>query len=217
MDGKRVCGKRSRSRTPNSAFAMRLVCIGHPYNPFAPTHEMGHIVHLRWLNYQGPPNGGKVTWRQGLAQKSHTGEGWADFFATASWWPRDAKGPRASGWQMEDSKVLEKTCRRGGEPIGEWGAAHFFWDLWDLPNPAEPNDDVSVGLYTMLKVWSLFEGKQQGSERRNRSKAECDPHGRNLKDYVHYWMQMPGEHLADPRPLLLLNCQEGAIDGTRCE
>lgn len=208
----RHCGK---GKWDNFFLPLRSLCIGNPMRPYSAPHEIGHLVHARWMNYRGGMNGGPVGWRKGEYQKSQVGEGWANFFATATWFEPDANNPVVNGHAQETASSLRGLCKASG-PQGELPASQFFWDLYDAPKPSEPEDQVQLDLWTMLKVWSLFAGKSDGIERKNRTRGECDPHGRNIKDYLYYYRRFPGRKLPDPGALLELNCMSGHIDGVAC-
>jgi hypothetical protein len=156
-----------------------------------------------------------VGWLRGTSQKSQVGEGWADFVATASWYGPRARRPAASGWNMEDAGVARTACV-DGSPRGELHAAQFFWDLYDAASPEEPVDDVQLDFATILSVWSLFRGAADGFETRDRTPGECDPHGRNLKDFLHYYESYPTRALPDARGLVRRNCLEAHLDGVHC-
>ncbi len=208
----RHCG---RSKWGNYFLPWRSACIGEPLQPYATPHEIGHVVHARFMNYRGAMNADDVGWTSGTAQKSQVGEGWADFFATATWFAPDAKAPTVSGHAMERRSSLRSACRRTG-PVGELHAAQFFWDLYDEASPAEPNDRVSVTLDMFLRVWSMFNGRRDGFDQRDRTAGECNPHGRNVHDFMYYWRRLGGVGLPDATPLLEWNCVDKHEIGTSC-
>jgi hypothetical protein len=208
-EGKRHCG---RSEWENFYLPMRSVCIGDPYHPFAVPHELGHLVHARWMGYWGPMNGGPVGWRSGAAQKSQVGEGWADFFAAATWFSPEARHPNVSGFDQESSRAV--ACSNGVAQ-GELAAAHFFWDLWDVADPAEPADQVQVDMRTLLRVWSAFGGSATREERRDRARGECRPDGRNVADFLYHW-ERHTPALPDARALVELDCLESHAPGLGC-
>lgn len=215
MAGDKRC-ERWRKASDRS-LATREACLANPMNPFIVVHEMGHLAHIRWMNYRGAINAGKVGWDSGTAQRSQVGEGWANFFAAAAWYPPEATAPTFNSRNIEDSSdaQLMSTCT-GGKPVGEGRASQFFWDLYDAPNPAEPADKVQVDMLTLLKVWSMFRGNNDDTNRSDNTKGECGPHGRNVHDFLHYYLRYSSGVLPDPRALLPLNCVAGQLDGTKC-
>jgi hypothetical protein len=217
MEGDRHCARKWKARHPNWFFPQRSICLGKPFQPWALGHELGHVLHARWMAYRGGMNGGgPVSWVTGTAQKAQVGEGWADFVATATWFSRDALKPVASGWLMEDRAAAARGCQLGTS-VGELNAAQFFWDLYDAANEAEPNDDVSLDFWTLLKVWSLFKGVRDGTEERDRAPGECNPHGRNIIDYLYHYERYPGKPLPEAKGLLRHNCLSLHEPRMKCE
>ena len=208
----RHCG---RSKWGNYFRPWRSACIGEPMHPYATPHEMGHVVHSRFMNYRGGMNADDVSWTTGTAQKSQVGEGWADFFATATWFAPTARAPLVTGHAMESRQSLRSSCTASG-PQGELHAAQFFWDLYDAPSSDEPADTVSVELAMLLRVWSMFRGHRDGDESRDRTPGECDPHGRNVHDFMHYWRRLGGVGLPNADALLQHNCVSRQVPQTTC-
>jgi hypothetical protein len=95
-------------------------------------------------------------------------------------------------------------------------AAQFFWDLYDPQNPSEPEDTVQLDFWAILQVWSLFRGKRDGFEKRDRTPGECAPHGRNIKDYLHYYRNFPNRELPPADDLVRHNCLSQHVDTIQC-
>lgn len=207
----RVCDRKDES--VNRTASRRTICIGSPYNAFIIVHELGHVVHLRWMNYKGGINGGgKVNWKNGTPEKAQVGEGWANFFSAAVWYDPAARAPSFDSQNIERIGGLE--CPASGNAPGEGPSSAFFWDLFDPASVSEPEDSVQIDMRTLIETWSLFPGKD-GSDRRDRTKGECNPHGRNLWDYRYYLMKHPS-HPREVAPLMHHNCVGGQVRTTTC-
>lgn len=215
MEGDKRCGRWLRGK--NEFRGKRTACIASPLNPFIIAHEVGHIVHVRWMNYKGGINAGRVDWNTGTDQKSMTAEGWADFFSAATWYPRDALRPGFNDRNIEDPNDpgMQGSCALG-TATGESRPAQFFWDLYDTAKESEPQDEVSVDFWTLLRVWSTFRGKQVGHHPQDKTRGECNPHGRNIKDYLYYYDRF-SEQLPDASALVPHNCLSTQLDGMRCD
>jgi hypothetical protein len=217
MEGKPFCASRRKAKHPNWYEPQRFLCIGGAFQPYAVPHELGHMVHVRWMAYRGGMNGkGPISWLNGTWQKGQTGEGWANFVATATWFSPEARNPLVSNWPMEDRRIARQTCLEGMS-IGEMNVAQFFWDLYDAFDPSEPEDEVQLDLDTLLSVWSLFRGQRTKTEQRDHSPGECNPHGRNIKDYLYYYDRMPGKQLPDAGALIRHNCLTLHEPAIKCE
>lgn len=195
----------------------RTVCTVSPDNPSIVIHEIGHILHVRFMNYRGGVNAATTPtkWADGTAQKTQTSEGWANFFAAAVLFDRHAENPDFNGQNIErnDDRRLSGSCT-ATTMRGEGRTSQFFWDLYDPPSDDEPWDNISVDLRTLLEVWSLFPGKH-GKYAKNRTKGECDPHGRNVWDFAHYFSRHPDD-LGDLRPIQNNNCVDRQLRSMSC-
>lgn len=202
---------------PNYAPSPRAVCSSSPTNAAIVVHEIGHVLHARFMNYRGGLNSEVTTkWALGEDQKSQTGEGWANFFSAAILYARDASNPTFNGQDIErsDDRRLAGTCS-ATTVRGEGRVSQLFWDLYDPVSPEEPWDRFTVDLRTLLEVWSLFPGKH-GKYARDRSKGECDPHGRNAWDFAHHFGRHPSD-LGDIRSLLIHNCVDRHVRTMSCQ
>ena len=61
-----------------------------------------------------------------------------------------------------------------------------------------------------------FFGGGNGRSEANRTKGECYPHGRNVKDYLYFCEHVPKGRLPDARSVLELNCMSKHVDGISC-
>ncbi len=207
-----------KSRKSNYFQDARTVCMRSPTNPFILAHEMGHVAHVRFLNYAGGLTGSaaKMNWTQGREQKAALSEGWANFFAAATWYPADANQPTFDTYPAEPANdpSLQGTCGQR-TVLGEGRTTQFFWDLFDPPRASEPWDDVSVDLATLLEVWSLFRGRH-GKYAKDRHRGECDPHGRNAWDFK-YWYDRHPSGLPNADQIMRENCMDRQVRTMACQ
>ncbi len=175
----------------NGSAGYDKVCLTHPMNPFSAVHEMGHNVHRRWMDYSGPLawnaqdegldcNG----WDDDEDPKCATSEGWANFFASASWFNENMGNPTYNDFDIEDVSAL-KSC--DDAPFSEGHATQFFWDLWDAGPGGLDDDEINVHFNTLRKVWSAFD---DGTG--NRANNESGDDGRNMQDFIHWYTTQYG-------------------------
>lgn len=216
----RTGGRRDRpcrGESDNYMTNPRTVCTKSPHNAAIIVHEIGHVLHARFMNYRGGLNAKdtRSRWSQGESQKTQTGEGWANFFSAAILFDRDAEKPDFNGQNVERStdSRLAGSCT-ATTLRGEGRTSQFFWDLYDSPSDDEPWDTISVDLRTLLEVWSLFPGKH-GKYAKDRAKGECDPHGRNIWDFIHHFNRHPDD-LGNLRPIQTHNCVDRQLRTMSC-
>lgn len=205
----RVCRGR---RNEDHVTSRRAVCIGSPRNPWVVAHELGHALHLRWMNYKGNLNTRAKGRAVREANKTQTSEGWADFVAAAVLHPRDDLKPTFNGRDL--GRATRASCPADRRAVAEISAAQFFWDLWDPEHASDRGDEVSLDLLSLLEIWSMFVG-EDGKSNRDRTKGECDPHGRNLYDFRHYMLRHP-DRPPDPAPLMREHCLDWQVRGKQC-
>ncbi len=206
----RVCGRNPRKKPHDASPNARQVCVLNPQNPYVVAHEIGHVLHRRWLGVERniiDREAEAPGWRKGTAQKNNVTEGWADFVAAATFHDPGDQAAIFDGAGMEP----KMTCS-GSAQLGEGGPAKFFWDLYDAANGNEPSDQVSVSAADILAVWAKFPGDGERSTQ-DRTVGECDPHGRNIYDYLYHWTKAG---LPSAEALLAPNCVDGSVATVQC-
>lgn len=162
--------------------SLRTVCMGTIRDPFVVSHELGHALQARWLDISaGLTEKAPVKWREAENEKAAVAEGFANFVAAMTWYPRNARDPKFIHGRLE----VPRPARCTVAPAGEGPITGFFWDLWDDARPDEPDDQVREDFATIVKIWSRFPGGDRGSG--EHGAVECGPDGRNLLDYAHHW------------------------------
>jgi hypothetical protein len=162
-------------------------------SPTAPVHELGHLIHGRWLNAHiaddcRQPSG----WGAGAGadEQARVNEGFADFWATAAWFPRDHHAPvftTRRRWEMEDATSPQLSPCPATD--GKGREAQFFWDLYDVEGEQPGDEAASFELEDFLRTWSRFSASGVPENR-----ASCDGlgecgvlcQGRNINDFLYH-------------------------------
>lgn len=157
-------------------------------------HEMGHIVHRRFMN--AATSGGcpaSYDWSDSVGQKCATSEGWADFVSLSSHWAPNSSAPfYRSPFRLAEGDI---ELGNGGYsypcvsydslPYSRRGnVVRFFWDLYDSTSNGSSdsaNDDNNRFTSTIRNIWLEFP-----SGTSNHQASESGTNGRNVKDYVYY-------------------------------
>lgn len=189
-------------------------------NPFVVLHEIGHLLHARWIDSPGKYGGGLecVNPTDGDGDEiRRTNEGFADFYAAAMWF--DAGDPGAF-WGRRD-RLLEDhegewvsaiACPARG---GERREAQFFWDLYDLGEDqvGDAVDRSALSVAEALAVWSHFTlpcGDGDGEVPANRHASELGCSARNVADFAYHVDALHGAGAAAAAQTI--NCMSAYTD-----
>lgn len=193
------------------AYNCNDICISFSgaARPHTVAHEAGHVLQKRMLNVCEPYSycGIFHSWNSNEHDSCSTSEGWAGFFAAATYWDKSA----SNAWVYSPGINLEGLTINGNPSPGpfvdlrpcvkqsvaphsvEGNVARWFWDLYDdtmvddCQSFGYPNyvcDNLTLPFNTLLRTWDHFPSGT--SNRQNRETSISDPNGVNVWDYNYH-------------------------------